>query len=297
MKKPLFLLSSFLLCNLFLFPQGFYVEPYYSRSFALEKSDFVYKSNTIEVYFNDSVSERYSVNVYHYSLGTGNNYGLTAGYVFSKKIIGIELDFRYFKGKTLNFSSQDYLYFPQAPSYRVEFNYDYSLKSSFFSITPSLKLALSKNKWGFFLKTGLLIARCSIFYETNTWIYNTLPDYNYFEYYTAGVQYKPKWQTGIQGMIGGEYHLFDWLSFNVGLQYNSLGYRPESARVTEYKYRGEDKLDELTISEKEWIFSDSYSSKTNNNKNTPTIMDAVTYTFSNIAIHIGARFHIIKKRK
>ena len=102
---------------------------------------------------------------------------------------------------------------------------------------------------------------------------------------------------GVQGMIGTEYHLFPWLSFNVGVQYSSFGYRPESATVTEYKYRGEDKLDELTTSEKEFIFSDSYSSEDNEDEDSPTVMQKLTYTFSNISIRVGARFNILKKEK
>jgi len=65
--------------------------------------------------------------------------------------------------------------------------------------------------------------------------------------------------------------------------------------MTAYKYRGEDRLDNLTISETEFLFSDSYLSTENDSEDKLTVSERYTYTYSSIAIRFGVQFIISKK--
>lgn len=285
-----------LVSTLFLYSQHIYFEPHYSRSFALEKSDFVFVSSNTTFYYGDSANSDYHTATYHKSLGTGNNYGLLVGYKFPKGIISTEVDFRYFSSNILTFNSQDYYDSPEAPSYHIEFNDTYSVRSTSFSITPSLKMEIYYKRWGLFLKSGLLFARCSMDYDVETSIFNTHPDYYPFESYSKTIEYKPKWELGIQGAIGVEYQLGSLIALNLGIQYNAFGYRPESASTTEYKYRGEDMLNNLTISEKEFIFSDSYMSADNDSEDMPTVKASEIFTYSSFAIRFGVQIIVPNKK-
>jgi len=295
-KMRTLFLFSLLVNSLYLFSQNIYFEPYYSKSFAVEKSDFTFVSSNTTFYYDDSVNSDYHTVTYHKSLGAGNNYGLLIGYKFPKGIISTEIDFRYFSNNVLTFNSQDYYDFPEEPNYHIEYNDTYNLRSTSFSITPSLKVEVYYKRWGLFLKSGLLFAKCSIDYEVETSIFNTHPSYYPFESYSEIIEYKPKWELGIQGAIGVEYQLDSWIVLNVGIQYNAFGHRPESATMTEYKYRGEDKLNSLTISEKEFIFSDSYMSADNASEDKPTVMERLTYTYSSMAIRFGVQIIIPNKK-
>ena len=293
MNKKLYLFLFLLMAtNSYLLSQSFYFEPSYSRSFAFEKSDFTFRTYNTAIFSEDSIDEKYQTETYHESLGAGNNYGIAIGYRFPNSIISTEVGFTYFKSNVLSFKRKDYFYFVENPIYNIEYNYNDDVQSTSFSITPSVKLTLNHNHWGFFLKSGLIFASCSLEDINKVRIFNTLPNYYPTESYSSTTKYHPKWEIGIQGMIGIDYRLFSWAVINTGVQYSSYGYRPASASFTKYEYRGKDELDDLPVSEKEFIYADSYTSADNDSENKPTVLPSTTYTFNNISIHFGIQFFI-----
>jgi hypothetical protein len=188
---------------------------------------------------NSSTSEQVNV-----SLGKGLNLGGAFGYMFNKNI-GAELGISYLLGGK-----------SKAKDTYTGGTTDYTLSSKMFRIIPSLVIASGFEKINPYAKFGLVIGSGSIMYE-----YKDNDDGDIF---VMKMKLNGGMALGLSSGVGAMFNLSDKMSFYGELNMVNLSYAPTKGEVTEATYNGADELPDMTTSEKEIEFVDSYTYSSSN---------------------------------
>ena len=221
-----------------LFAQGAYVNinAGYGLSMGSQNLDDFYNYTSGS---NSSTSERVNV-----SLGKGLNVGGAFGYMFNKNI-GAELGISYLLGGKSN-ATDEY----------TGRKIDYTLSAKMLRINPSLVIASGLDGINPYAKFGLVIGSGSIMYE-----YNDNYDGNIEIMKTklnGGLAF------GLNAGVGALFNLNDKMTFFGEINMVNMSYAPTKGEVTEATYNGADELPDMTTSEKETEFVDSYTSSWSN---------------------------------
>jgi len=247
--------------------QGAYVD--FKAGYALGLST----SNLEWFDFNNGTSGTNSITQeqVNVSLGKGLNFGGTFGYMFNKNI-GAELGVSYLLGSKTK-AQDDY------PGGKTE----YSLSAKMLRINPALVISSGLEGLSPYAKFGVIIGAGSILYESND---NDDGDIEIFKF-----KMKEGLAFGLSSSIGILSQVNDNLSYFAELQMTSLSYAPKKGEFTEYSINGTDVLPDLTTSEKEIEFVDSYTYNFNNPPpdSQPSKELKQKMPFSGIGINIGVR--------
>lgn len=217
---------------------------------------------------NSSTSEQVNV-----SLGKGLNLGGALGYMFNKNI-GAELGISYLLGGKSK-AKDTYTWGTD----------DYTLSSKMLRINPSLVIASGFEKINPYAKFGLVIGFGSIMYEYKD---NDDGDIEVMKMKLNGGM-----ALGLSSGVGAMINLSDKMSFYGELNMINLSYAPTKGEITEATYNGADELPDMTTSEKEIEFVDSYTRNYNNPPadSQPSQELKQKLPFGSFGVNVGLRIH------
>jgi hypothetical protein len=178
------------------------------------------------------------------SLGKGFSVGGTFGYMFNKNI-GAELGVSYLIGGK-----------SKAQDNYTNGKTDYTLSSKMLRINPSIVISSGFNGINPYAKFGLIIGSGSIMYEYN--------DNDDVDIEIIKMKMNGGLALGLSSSIGVLFNLNDKMSFFGELNMINLSYAPTKGEITEATFNGTDGLPNMTTSEKEIEFVDSYTYNINN---------------------------------
>lgn len=205
------------------------------------------------------------------SLGKGINFGGAFGYMFNKNI-GAELGVSYLLGGKSK--AQDIYQGGKT---------DYTLSARMLRINPSIVIASGLNGINPYAKIGLIVGTGSVTEET---IDNDGGD-------ISRVLVKMNGGVAIGGNagLGVLFDISKKISFFSEINMTSLSYAPTKGKATKATYNGIDILSDLTTSEKEIEYVDSYTeSNTPPPDSQPSKGLKTKLPFGSIGINLGMRF-------
>jgi len=68
-----------------------------------------------------------------------------------------------------------------------------------------------------------------------------------------------------------------------------MKYSPTSSEIIEYRYRGEDRLDELSVNEREFVYVDEYDDQDNQDPDSPSYNLKEHYHLDHMAFSLGLK--------
>jgi opacity protein-like surface antigen len=247
------------------FSQNFYINPEIGYSFGTGRQN-------IDDYYFDGTSESASQLVY--SLGQGFNFGAGFGYMFNDNI-GVELGVNYLMGSKSDYSVLD--------SDGVT---NISLKGNMLRFTPAFVLMLDGESVRPYSKVGLVLGTGKVTSESSSTFSSSEAKQK--------VELTGNLAPGFSASVGMLFPLNDRIELFGEFNFISMSYAPQKGKMVEATVGGQDVLENLSTSEKEVEFVDSYfiSNVSNEDRNSPT-KDLKQYLpFSNVGLRAGVRINL-----
>lgn len=235
--KLLSLITVFacILCVNNLFGQGAYININAGYGFNMSSQNLYY----FDFYNYTSTSNSSTSEQVYVSLGKGLNFGGAFGYMFNENI-GAELGISYLLGGKSS-AKDDY----------QDGTTDYTLSSNMLRINPSLVISSGLDGVNPYAKFGLVIGTGSVNYEYE--------DNDDGDIYKMKLKMEGGLAMGLNAAIGANFTLSDNMSLFGEINMINMSYAPTKGEVTEATYNGADELPDMTTSEKEIEFVDSYT--------------------------------------
>lgn len=276
-----------------IYAQQFYLKAQSGKNYPMNKSSYESASMYHTIYDNftsDSVRE----NTSFYSLGKGREQHMAIGYDLNK-YLALELGFSYLQGLTSTFSwKENYEVFIK-PEYYLHINYKVERKGGMLSTSPALIIHAHSSRINPFLKVGLQIAYCSLQDKLEMKTLNTIPSYIGSEHMESILKFKDQTAVGYVLGAGMEINMFHNLSSFLSGEISQLSIKPTSASRTSYIVDDEDLFSSLSISEKEFVYSDSPLNNTPVNQ--PSQLLANKVSFSSWSINFGLKYSFVRDVK
>lgn len=217
--------------------QGAYVNINAGYSAKMSSQNLIY----FDFYNYTSTSNSSTSEQVYVSLGKGLNFGGAFGYMFNENI-GAELGLSYLLGGK--------------STAKVDGNEgggtsDATLSSNMLRINPSLVISSGLDGVNPYAKFGFVIGTGSVNYE-----YEINYDVNI---YKEKKKMHGGLAMGLNAAIGAIFTLSENMSLFGEINMINMSYAPTKGEVTEATYNGADKLPDMTTSEKEIEFVDSYT--------------------------------------
>lgn len=206
------------------------------------------------------------------SLGKGLNVECAFGYMFNKNI-GAELNISYLFGAI-----------SEARDFYIHGIKEHALSSKMLRINPSLVITAGFEKINPYAKIGCLIGFGAITYENNIKEYNGNTQ-------TTKMVLEGGLAFGLNGGVGVLYKMNDRLSFFGELNSVNLSYAPTKGKLTESTNNGIDRLPNLTTSEREIEYVDTFTTEVNNPRpdSEPRQELKQSFPFGSVGLNIGLR--------
>lgn len=225
------------------------------------------------------LTEEYTSN--SISLGKGLNVGIMAGYMFNKNV-GAQLGISYLIG------GENTMTYEQSVGSFSDKD-EYIFKGSMIRLTPSMKIIVGESKLRPYMKAGLIIGVGGKMTEENNY---TSTDPSGTDKSQDITEYSGGVSLGFHGGLGVDYALSDKLSLFGEIAANYQNYAPSKAVLTTSTYNGIDQLPNMSTSQKEIEFVDSYTetSGTPPSAGSPSQSTKIALPFSSVGINIGLIF-------
>jgi len=205
------------------------------------------------------------------SLGKGVNFGGAFGYMFNKNI-GAELGVSYLLGGK---SKSQFIYQGGKT--------DYTLSAKMLRINPSIVVESGLNGINPYAKIGLIIGTGSVTHETM--------DNGGGDILRVLVKMNGGIAIGGNAGFGVLFDISKRISFISEINMTNLSYAPTKGKVTKATYNGMDVLSDMTTSEKEIEFVDSYTESNTPPPDSQPSKDLKSkLPFGSIGINLGMRF-------
>ena len=271
------------------FSQKLYIKANIGYGLGINKDDYKLRSDYNQIYL-DSTEGYSKYDLKSFSLGQGLNVEASLG-SFLGKHISVEITGFYHKSSkhTLNYEELNTIY----SQYQVDFHTEEVYTGKMYGLKPNLVFWGGGDNFRPYIKLGGVIGIASMTRESQMRIYNTHPNYYPTEDYTSVFEYKSHLNLGYTVSVGFEIILAKDLKFFSECSYTAIRYIPTSGEYTEYKYRGKDMLNTLTINERYIEFEDTYYSTENESETSPAKLLKNAYSFSNISLSVGIRLNLI----
>lgn len=294
MKKITFLLVISMI-SFHLNAQSVYFKPYGGYGFAVQGAWF----NTQSYYYYENPDTNYSTNSYQefkYSFGKGTRFGLNVGTNLTKNL-AIEIGGCYSKSKLPEIVTYEIYTFDYDLDAEAKFTNRVNMESKSWQITPEVVIKSSNLKIIPYVKLGSVIAITSIkeFYKSN--LTNTIPGYYPFEDWEETINYEKTVSVGFSAAFGCEFYLFDNVYFFTETKFSNLSCSPKKAKMTEYKYRGEDQLETLTTQARYVEYVDAYNDTENNDPDKPAKLLSCQFSLNNTSVIVGFKVNIDFKKR
>ncbi|OQX72831.1 MAG: hypothetical protein B6D61_13215 [Bacteroidetes bacterium 4484_249] len=173
------------------------------------------------------------------ALGKGLNFGGDIGFMFNKNI-GAELGISYLLGGS--------------SKAKDEYNNgttDYKIKSRMLRFIPSIVVSTGLENVTPFAKFGIVVGTGSLKTE--------IEDNDDGDVMIIKEKYKGGMAFGFKAAVGAIMNLSDMLSFYIDINTINAAYAPKKSEITEYTYKGEDKLPDLNTYQKETEYVKEYT--------------------------------------
>ncbi|RLD60921.1 MAG: hypothetical protein DRJ05_03670 [Bacteroidetes bacterium] len=251
-----------------LFAQGAYVNINAGYGFSMS-------SQNIDGFYNEtSGSNSSTIEQVNVSLGKGLNFGGTFGFMFNDNV-GAELGVSYLMGGKAT-AKDEY----------TGGTTDYTMSSNMLRFIPSVVIAAGTDGIDPYAKFGVIVGSGSIKYD-----YEDVDDGD------IGIMKKKMnggMALGLNAAIGANFEISDFMSFFAEINMVNMSYAPTKGEVTEATYNGVDMLPNLTTSDKEVEFVDSY---TRNYENPPSDSQPsqelkTKYPFGSVGVNVGLRIDL-----
>jgi len=105
MKKFIYMMSIVCCVSLSVYPQSYYLKPFYQNAFQAFPDYYTTVDENI-IWSVDTTIYSYTYNYKSFSLGEGKSYGISAGRTFSNELEGIEASLSWFTGNKQKLSSR-----------------------------------------------------------------------------------------------------------------------------------------------------------------------------------------------
>jgi len=210
-----------------------------------------------------------------YSLGQGFQTGLSVGYMFNENM-GVELGLAYMNGapvKTHYLENDDYHSFN---------SYD-SQSAQSFRGSPAFIIQLRPDAtFSPFMKTGLICSKAGM--EIS----------RYSEHSTITYKFSQGINLGVLSSLGAAYHMNDKLALVAEFKIQLLNYTPGKSVITEHTINGVDQLPDMTTSQKEVEYVNSFTTNSimTQPTNEPIKRYKELYPLSSYGLYIGLRFNL-----
>lgn len=233
---------------------------------------FQMSSGNLGNFYNFSTTN--SSNTYkqiNLSLGKGFNFGGAIGYMFNKNI-GSEIGISYLVGAK-----------SKAQDIYVGGQTDYKLSARMLRINPSLVISSGYNLINPYAKIGLLIGSGSVFEE--------LVDNDGGDLTEGKIKMNGGVALGANASLGVLCKLSKRFYFFGELNMVNMSYAPTKGKLTEATLNGVDILSDMTTSEKETDYVDSYTESQSNPQldSQPTKSLKVKMPFGSVGAILGLR--------
>jgi hypothetical protein len=228
-----------------------------------------------------------SINNESLSLGNGINSTIAYGYFFTNHL-GMELGLSYLSGSSNTINQRTSMPIGDFPNLTVASTDIY--KSTSFCFSPSLIIATDRTKkYSLYSRTGVLIATSTMVNEQTI----TKSFIGYTSTEEKNIALTGDVRLGFTTSVGVAYQLSGKLTAFGELEMKSLSFVPSKGKTTRYTMDGEDKLSELSTSQREYKFYDgisNYSSGTDDSQSTYRLKSK--YPLSSIGFNIGLRLSL-----
>jgi hypothetical protein len=235
------------------------------------------------------------------SYGKGIQVGATFGYMFNENI-SAELGFGYLIGTKI-WSIKGESYYTDEQKYVDETNpalntistsqsfstYESKASGNMLRIIPAMRFSAGNGAIKPYARIGLVIGVAN-----KTKGYSNMAGSDYMGVSTV-MKYEYKRTGGISlgfaGALGANYKLNDLLGIFAEVSIITQSWAPKKSELTEFTINGEDKFSELTTSEIETEYENSYSfSSTDDDENSPRKSLKGSLPFSSIGLNLGLSF-------
>jgi hypothetical protein len=220
------------------------------------------------------------------SYGSGANFNIAGGYMFSKHF-GVDLSFQYLLGKKYT-STDNYFYTSDGLTYRETNESESSAKAIF--ITPSLVITAPLGAHSPYGRFGLIVGKPKVtedgsYYE------------DYGDEYTEEYKYEYSKGSafGFQGTVGMSWGINNTISINTELNFISMAYYAGQREMVKATSDGQDILDDYSVSEKITEFKKEISYENfgegGQDPEKPSQQLRQGTPFSSIGVQIGLIYH------
>ena len=215
----------------------------------------------------------YTYQAHSVSLASGKNYEFLIGYKFSPNI-GIELGYSQIKG---DHHSVHWVLYDQISNSDVSTNT--------WRISPSIVFLIPFNKAELYSKFGPNFGK-GVMQNDYHWMNGSQATLNILQ------ETQMNQSIGAHGAVGVNYKVYKNLALNCEMNLSMSSLISQSMEIKNYIEDGQEKVSELSISDKQVVCKDSYVKDSNAivDPDTPTISTKEYYSFNNISLKLGLRF-------
>lgn len=284
---PFIILLSFLFINS-VSAQKMYIKPSFGYGFGAQKTyTSIYNRNT--QVDSDTIIYKGNYDLKKLSFGKGINFELAVGTAVSDKL-SLELVGFFHKSDEEEIKSSDNYKIVGAFDIRI---YDTKyLRGYMYGVKPNIVYNFGKKRRPYYIKAGGLIGLASIKEEGESNLYNTIPGYFPAEHVNYTAKYNNRLSLGFNMAFGHEIYMYDYVYFFWEINYSNSRYVPLSRELQEYRYEGDNQIDQLTESEIHTEFVDSYSESENQNDNVASKRLKSAYSFGQVGILFGLKIDL-----
>lgn len=206
-----------------------------------------------------------------FSLGEGFNIGGAYGHMFNEHV-GAEIAASYFMGGKSGFTTT---------SGDMTNTVDQSARM--FQFAPSLVLQAGFEKWNPYARVGMVFGLGSVD-QTMSWSSGNTQA-------KSKSTYNGSLALGFTGSLGLNYNINEKFSLFAECTFIGLNYAPTKGKTYESTLNGQNRLDDLAINQKEFIFSDDYDSNADVDISRPSVLQRRYYPMSSFGLNIGLRMN------
>ena len=165
-------------------------------------------------------------------------------------------------------------------------SYELESKTEFIQFIPSIMAHFAWSKFDPYVRIGLVLGTGTFFYS-----YREQDSYDDIESY---YELSKGLGLGVKTSFGTFYHWNDWFSCFMELGLTHLNFSPIQGKLTSYKENGIERINEMSVNDREVEYEDAYDFNYNNNHNQDEPSKAIKQALplGSVGLQLGVRFQL-----